>query len=601
MDSEYESRLVPSRSPGSGAMRTHGDAALALPMTRTDTSAGSATNSQPNNSNSSSGGNSCSSSRVPSPGTASSFVSSASLPQPAAPPLLLERSPPRPKYSDRFIPSRTGFEIQNALYSPGRSTLGVGANTNSSATESSPQSGRALIEEQDDAYQQLLRSEVLNLPSPLHSTSLLRFQYSPPAPGPILSSAAAHSAAAVANATVSSPVLSPAGAAVVAAHSAGANSDSPPSSYSSFGISDPCPFGGMGNTPAMMGTSSAPGATATATAATSLSTRQRRIITTPCKILDAPDLRDDFYLNLLDWGSTNLLAVGLADCVYMWNAATSRVTKLCALGTDNSVASVSWAQSGVHIAVGDSQGVLHLWDVTNSQRVRTMTGHTSRIGCLAWNSSILTSGSHDRTIRHHDIRSPEASVACLSHHHQEVCGLKWSPDGKQLASGGNDNQLLVWDSLNTTPTHHFAEHIAAVKAIEWSPHQHGLLASGGGTIDRCIRFWNTNTGSMLHNYDTGSQVCNLIWSKNTNELVSTHGFSQNQIIIWKCPQMTPLASLSGHTMRVLFLSMSPDGQTIVTGAGDETLRFWNIFPPARAKSTLAFKSPSGAPIVTDIR
>jgi WD40 repeat protein len=35
---------------------------------------------------------------------------------------------------------------------------------------------------------------------------------------------------------------------------------------------------------------------------------------------------------------------------------------------------------------------------------------------------------------------------------------------------------------------------------------------------------------------------------------------------------------------VLYLSISPDGQTIVTGAGDETLRFWNVFPPTRGTS-----------------
>ena len=39
-----------------------------------------------------------------------------------------------------------------------------------------------------------------------------------------------------------------------------------------------------------------------------------------------------------------------------------------------------------------------------------------------------------------------------------------------------------------------------------------------------------------------------------------------------------MATLTGHTYRVLYLAMSPDGSTIVTGAGDETLRFWNIFP-----------------------
>lgn len=74
------------------------------------------------------------------------------------------------------------------------------------------------------------------------------------------------------------------------------------------------------------------------------------------------------------------------------------------------------------------------------------------------------------------------------------------------------------------------------------------------------------------------QVCNLAWSKNVNEIVSTHGYSQNQIIVWKYPTMSKLATLTGHTLRVLYLAMSPDGQTIVTGAGDETLRFWNVFP-----------------------
>lgn len=42
--------------------------------------------------------------------------------------------------------------------------------------------------------------------------------------------------------------------------------------------------------------------------------------------------------------------------------------------------------------------------------------------------------------------------------------------------------------------------------------------------------------------------------------------------------MEKVATLTGHTYRVLYLAMSPDGSTIVTGAGDETLRFWNVFP-----------------------
>jgi len=72
--------------------------------------------------------------------------------------------------------------------------------------------------------------------------------------------------------------------------------------------------------------------------------RQARAVSkVPYKVLDAPDLADDFYLNLVDWGSQNTLGVGLGSCVYMWNSSSGRVTKLCELA-DDSVTSVNWIQ-----------------------------------------------------------------------------------------------------------------------------------------------------------------------------------------------------------------------------------------------------------------
>ena len=63
----------------------------------------------------------------------------------------------------------------------------------------------------------------------------------------------------------------------------------------------------------------------------------RKISTVPYKVLDAPALQDDFYLNLVDWSSLNVLAVGLGTCVYLWSACTSKVTKLCDMGPEDSV------------------------------------------------------------------------------------------------------------------------------------------------------------------------------------------------------------------------------------------------------------------------
>ena len=55
----------------------------------------------------------------------------------------------------------------------------------------------------------------------------------------------------------------------------------------------------------------------------------------------------------------------------------------------------------------------------------------------------------------------------------------------------------------------------------------------------------------------------------------------NQIQLWRYPSLSQVATLTGHTMRVLYLAMSPSGKSIVTGAGDETLRFWDLNTPAR--------------------
>ncbi|XP_058733318.1 cell division cycle 20.1, cofactor of APC complex-like [Vicia villosa] len=125
--------------------------------------------------------------------------------------------------------------------------------------------------------------------------------------------------------------------------------------------------------------------------------------------------------------------------------------------------------------------------------------------------------------------------------------------------------------------HKFEEHGAAVKALAWCPYQANLLASGGGDGDQCIKMWNTQTGARLKSIDTGSQVCSLLWNKNERELLSSHGFPRNQLILWKYPSMEKMAELNGHTSRVLYMTQSPDGCTVASAAADETLRFWSVF------------------------
>ncbi|EPX73202.1 CDK inhibitor Srw1 [Schizosaccharomyces octosporus yFS286] len=321
---------------------------------------------------------------------------------------------------------------------------------------------------------------------------------------------------------------------------------------------------------------------------------KRKLPTFPYKVLDAPNLADDYYLNLLDWGQCNILAIALGSRVYLWSPVTSEVKVMHNFWPSDTVTSLKWVQRGTHLAVGTNNGLVEIWDAEACKKVRTMAGHSLRVGALAWNDHVLSSGGRDNSILHRDVRESEHYFRTLRSHRQEICNLDWSSSDNQLASGGNDNALYVWDKFSDVPLYSFHDHSAAVRALSWSTHQRGILASGGGTADQTIKIWNTHRGSLIHDINTGSQVCSLQWSKLTNEIVSTHGFVENEIAIWNYPKVSRVGTLKGHTNRVLFLSMSPDGENIVTGAADETLRFWKLFD---SKANMSYRGSPFDPIM----
>jgi len=351
----------------------------------------------------------------------------------------------------------------------------------------------------------------------------------------------------------------------------------------------------------------------------------RRIPKTPSRILDAPELVDDYYLNLVSWSESNVLAVALGQCVYLWEADTGNIRHLLTLREDTDfVTSVAWVRdkgNSHYIAVGTNHNVVQLWDAEAERRLRSLDGHSARVGALSWNQHWLSSGGRDSLIVQHDVRSRDHVVSTYVGHTQEVCGLRWNDEGSTLASGGNENLLCLWDASmsrrggggaagnngggnfdmsNIGPRLALTQHRAAVKALAWCPFHRGLLASGGGTADRTIKFWNTNSGAVLNSIDTGSQVCSLLWSKHQREICSSHGFSENQLILWKYPTMTKIQEFKGHTARVLHMDQSPNGGCVVSAAADETLRFWDVFgsPPSERKgNNLAMGNFCGSPMI----
>ena len=87
------------------------------------------------------------------------------------------------------------------------------------------------------------------------------------------------------------------------------------------------------------------------------------------KVLDAPGLRDDFYLNLLDWGNNNVIAVALGKSVFLWSASTGNVEELLTLPETQTVTSVGWADRSTNqLAVGVNNGTVQIWDCAKTKQ-----------------------------------------------------------------------------------------------------------------------------------------------------------------------------------------------------------------------------------------
>ncbi|PWA90656.1 WD40 repeat-containing protein [Artemisia annua] len=127
---------------------------------------------------------------------------------------------------------------------------------------------------------------------------------------------------------------------------------------------------------------------------------RRYIPQTSERILDAPDLVDDYYLNLLDWGSSNVLAIALANTVYLWDSTDGNTSELVTVDDESGpVTSVKWAPDGRHISIGLNISDVQLWDSTANRLLRTLKGgHQSRVGAMDWNNHILSTGGMDGQI-----------------------------------------------------------------------------------------------------------------------------------------------------------------------------------------------------------
>lgn len=126
--------------------------------------------------------------------------------------------------------------------------------------------------------------------------------------------------------------------------------------------------------------------------------KMRKVTRKPYKILDAPNLQDDFYLNLLDWSDRNQIAVALDSALYLWSGCSTEITRLYETTQLNDyICSVSFCDDN-KIAVGNTQGQVRLFDIAKKKKVSCFEGHYGRVGSLDWSNGLLATGSRDGNV-----------------------------------------------------------------------------------------------------------------------------------------------------------------------------------------------------------
>ncbi|MBD2066410.1 hypothetical protein H6F93_02520 [Leptolyngbya sp. FACHB-671] len=153
-----------------------------------------------------------------------------------------------------------------------------------------------------------------------------------------------------------------------------------------------------------------------------------------------------------------------------------------------------------------------------------------------------------------------------------IDSVAFTPDGKQLATGGVDGKISFWQVADGKQLLTLQGHQSWILSVSFSPDGE-MLASGGE--DFTIRLWNVASGQCLRELEGHrNSVFSISFSPDGQTLAS--GDEDSTIRLWDVASRQCLKTLEGHTGRVWSISFSPDGQTLASGSNDATIRLWNV-------------------------
>ncbi|MBD2532019.1 hypothetical protein H6G97_21495 [Nostoc flagelliforme FACHB-838] len=231
---------------------------------------------------------------------------------------------------------------------------------------------------------------------------------------------------------------------------------------------------------------------------------------------------------------------------------------------------------------------IKLWDTTTGECLKTLYGHTSIVTAIVFNpdAKLLASTSYDHTVKVWHLATGEC-VQTLQGHNACVWSVAFHPTGQILATAGEDNTIKLWDLETGCCVQTLEGHQHWVKAIAWSP-EGQILASG--SFDQTVKLWDLHTKVCLMTLQGHAGVVTSVAFSSQGKQLASGSYDQT-VKIWDIDTGKCLDTLEKHTNRIWSIAFHPQGHLIASGGDDHAARVWEL---QTGKCTKSFQGHSNA-------